>query len=116
MGEKENVVVRLREIRRLADEVLQMIGTPARAKPKRKQKSQAIQTSRNTLPDHVLQLKEEGFFRQPHTVSEVHKKLQGIYPCDLNRVAVALYRLSKKRLLRRISEGAGKNKQVAYAA
>ncbi len=113
MTKEEDLKASLREIRRLADDALQMIGAPTGAKLKRKR---AIQTSRNTLPDHILRLKKEGFFRQPHTVSEVHKKLQDIYPCDVNRVAVALYRLSKKRLLRRISKGIGKNKQVAFAA
>ena len=116
MTKEEDIAASLREIGRLADHALQLIGAPTDARLKRKQKSQATRTSHNTLPDHILRLKEEGFFRQPHTASEAHKKLQETYPCDLNRVEVALYRLSKKRLLRRISKGAGKNNQVAYAA
>ena len=115
MTQKEDIAERVREIRRLADEALKIIGGRTGSMHEEKTKSRATRSFRNTLPDHILPLREEGFFRQPRTAPEIHKKLQGVYPCDLNRVEVALYRLHKKRLLRRTSKGTGESKQVAYA-
>lgn len=67
-----------------------------------------------SLPALILPLREQGFFKQPKTPEEVHKRLQSIYPCDLNRVEVALLRLHKKRQLRRISKVVKDKKIIAY--
>lgn len=69
---------------------------------------------KNTLPKLILQSREQGSFKQPKTPQEVHKKLQSIYPCDLNRVEVALLRLYKKRQLRKTSKIVGHKKVLAY--
>lgn len=69
---------------------------------------------KNSLPTLILQLREKGFFKQPKIPQEVHKKLQPIYPCDLNRVEVALLRLYKKRQLRKTSKIVGRKKVIAY--
>src|ERR1700733_225282 len=56
------------------------------------------------LSDYILQLRDNGFHSQPKTAEETHVKLQETYPCELNRVAVALLRLSKRKQLRRASK------------
>lgn len=68
-----------------------------------------------SLPDLILELKERGFFKQSKTVKEVYEKIKNIYPCDLNRVAVALVRLHKSRKIRKASKVIGDKKIIAYA-
>src|SRR3954454_13489479 len=53
------------------------------------------------LPDHILRLRETGFFREPRTSTEVHVKLQDIYSCQPDRVQMALLRLQRRRELRK---------------
>lgn len=69
---------------------------------------------KNTLPKLILQSRERGSFKQPKTPQEIHKKLQPIYSCDLNRVEVALLRLHEKRQLRKASKVVGRKKVTAY--
>jgi len=69
---------------------------------------------KTSLPNLILKLRDDRFFSQPKSVSEVHKKLQPIYPCDFNRVEVALLRLYKKRQLRKTSKMVGSKKIIAY--
>jgi len=66
------------------------------------------------LPYSILQLREQKFFKQPKISSEVHKKLQPTYHCDLNRVEVALLRLNKKKQLRKSLKLIGDKKIIAY--
>jgi len=66
------------------------------------------------LPDHVLALREAGFFREPRTASEVHAKLQETYHCLLNRVQMALLRLLKKRELRKAIKKTNDREQTGY--
>ncbi len=66
------------------------------------------------LSDHIIELRDKGFFSQPKTAEEVHKKLQESYHCELNRVAVALFRLSKRQQLRRASKVVDKKSYQAY--
>ena len=70
--------------------------------------------SRMTLPKHILALREKDFFKQPKTSSEVYEKLSPSYPCDPNRVAVALVRLHTRRKLRKTSKLVNKNRLTAY--
>jgi hypothetical protein len=105
----------LRKIREVVDGALARAGTvvtPSKRKvsPKKKDSAQAV----DGLSGHILRLRDSGFLKQPKTGSEVHTKLQPEYPCDVNRVAVALFRLRKKGLLRKASKVNGKTKQVAY--
>ena len=69
---------------------------------------------KNSLPKLIIQLRGQGFFKQPKTPLEVQKKLQPIYPCDPNRVEVALLRLHKKKQLRKTSRIVGGKKVLTY--
>lgn len=82
-----------------------LLSKPRTSKPVR---------DKRKLSDHVLELREKGFFSPPKTAEEVHKKLQEIYHCELNRVAVALLRLSKRKQLRRASKVVDKKTYQAY--
>jgi hypothetical protein len=66
------------------------------------------------LPDHILKLRDSGFFDSPKTTGEVHERLQSKYPCEPDRVAMALLRLQRRRELRKSSKANGGKKQVAY--
>jgi hypothetical protein len=66
------------------------------------------------LPDHILGLRGEGFFQSARSGREVHEKLQTIYSCSADRVAMALLRLQRKKMLRKTSKVLGEKKQVAY--
>ncbi len=72
-----------------------------------------VANDKKSLPDHIITLREEGFFSQPMTAKEVHKKLEGSYPCELNRVEVALTLLGGKKLRVASKEISGK-KLKAY--
>lgn len=66
------------------------------------------------LPAHILKLRSQNFFRDPRTASEVRKKLESRYPCDHDRVAMALLRLQRRKQLRKSSKIINQKKQVAY--
>jgi hypothetical protein len=66
------------------------------------------------LPDHILDLRNEGFFQSARSGREVHEKLQAVYSCSADRVAMALLRLQRRKMLRKTSKVAGEKKQVAY--
>jgi hypothetical protein len=68
----------------------------------------------SALPDHILSLRASGFFDSPKTSGEVHERLQSKYPCEPNRVAMALLRLQRRRELRKASKANDGRKQVAY--
>jgi hypothetical protein len=53
-----------------------------------------------TLQSHILTFRNQDYFTQARTAKEVHSQLSGKYPCDANRVAMALLRLSDKKMLR----------------
>jgi len=67
------------------------------------------------LPEKILALRDNNFFRSPRTDVEVHAEIMKTYPCDLNRVSVALLRLSRKKELRRTTKVKGSKEYVAYA-
>ncbi len=77
-------------------------------------KSEVVADSKMTLPKHILALREKDFFKQPKVSSDVHVKLSPSYPCDLNRVEVALVRLHKRRKLRKTSKLVNKKRLTAY--
>jgi hypothetical protein len=66
------------------------------------------------LPGHILGLREEGFFREPRTPSEVHAKLLESYHCLLNRVQMGLLRLLRRRELRKTTKRLDDQDQLAY--
>ena len=64
-------------------------------------KSRKIVTDKkNTLSDHIIELRNKRFFSQPKIAQEVHKSLQSSYPCDLIRVQNELPRLVSRKQLR----------------
>lgn len=67
------------------------------------------------LPDRILDLRDSGFFDSPKTASEVHQKLHGKYACELDRVAMALLRLQRRRQLRKVSREVDGRTVIAYA-
>ena len=79
-----------------------------------KHKKLNITKSRKSLPTYILELRDNGFFSQPKTAEETHKKLQGKYHCELNRVEVALIRIANKKQLRKASKIISGKKYKAY--
>ena len=69
---------------------------------------------RARLPDHILKLRDSGFFDSAKTSGEVHERLQSKYPCEADRVAMALLRLRRRRELRKSSKAIEGKKQLAY--
>jgi len=69
-----------------------------------KKRNEKILGDRKSLPSHIIALRDKGFFAKPHVSEEVHKKLESIYPCDKNRVEVALLRLQITKKLRKASK------------
>jgi len=69
---------------------------------------------KKSLPDHILDLRQEGYFSIPRTGQETHQKLCERYHCERNRVDVALLRFAEKRQIRKASKAGDKRKQVAY--
>jgi hypothetical protein len=93
--------------RRLAAlEALQHKGGPS---PKTK-----VTSSRATLPQHIIKLRDAGFFTQPRTADDVHKKLLPIYHSEVDRVAMALLRLATKRKLRKATKKSDRRQYQAY--
>jgi hypothetical protein len=106
----EQLAEALRQIKIIVDDAL-----AGKSLPKATQlKSAGLAVRPEGLPDHVLALRDEGFFAQPKTFHEVHAKLEPTYPCDVDRVKVACLRLQKRKLLRKTSKLTGGKSQVAY--
>lgn len=82
--------------------------------PPSKPKSLQITKGKKSLSDYCIELRDKGFFSQPITAEETHKKLQGVYLCELNRVAMALLRLANKKQLRKTSKIVSEKKYKAY--
>lgn len=102
----------LQQIKALADAALQGRAT-SRKRPTVAAKPTNSEGA-NTLTDHILRLRDAGFFKQAKTAKDVHSKLQAEYFCELNRVMMALLRLQRRKLLRKATKIEGKKKQTAY--
>jgi hypothetical protein len=112
--DKAKLISVLQQIKALADEALKELGNrtmPAKNIPRRTQHGGE---AKEKLPGHLLALRSGGFFKQPKTATEVHKKLQPTYPCEVDRVAMGLLRIHKRKQLRKATKRVGKRKQVAY--
>lgn len=83
---------------------------------KRFSKAKAImkKKTKKSLSDHIIDLREKEFFSQPKIAIEVHEKLKESYPCELNRVEVALIRLANGKKLRVASKDISGKKLKAY--
>jgi hypothetical protein len=67
-----------------------------------------------TLPSQILSLRDKSFFKQAKTPQETHAGLQSSYPCELDRVVMALIRLARRRKLRKASKLNGRTRKTAY--
>lgn len=81
---------------------------------KNKKPINSDQNQRKNLVDHIISLRDSEFFSQSKTSDEVYKKIQETYPCELNRVAVALLRLAKRRQLRKATKNINDKTYQAY--
>ena len=66
------------------------------------------------LPAHILNLRDQNFFRKSKTAGDVRERLRSKYPCEYDRVAMALLRLQRRKQLRKSSKVVDKKMQVAY--
>lgn len=73
-----------------------------------------LKSSKKSLSRHIIELRNQGSFKEPITSEEVYKKLSSIYPCDFNRVQVELGRLLKRKELRKTSKLINGKKYIAY--
>lgn len=113
MNEK-SLIVALMKIKAIAEEAL---GDSTSAKPKHKSRvarASVEGAAPTTLPQHIIKLRDAGFFKEPRTAAEVHAKLQTTYHCAADRVVMALLRLKNARKLRKTAKIVGKRKLVAY--
>lgn len=79
-----------------------------------KPKKQKTKMEKQSLSDHIIELRDDGFFSQPKIAKEVHTKLTGKYNCELNRVEVALKKIADRKELRRTSKIISDKKYKAY--
>jgi hypothetical protein len=107
----QRLITSLRQIKLLAEELLVQAG-PRHAPAKKVMPSKA--TKLQSLPAIIIRLRDEGFFTQPKSADDVREKLGSTYACDVNRVAVALLRLQRKKTLRKTEKKIGKRKHVAF--
>src|SRR2546426_51030 len=102
------------QIKKIAQQALNERSVKARRRTEPHASLVVAPSSANALPNHILRLRDSGFFKAPKTAIEIHAKLQPTYSCDVNRVAMALLRLQRRKKLRKTSKVVGKRKQVAY--
>ncbi|MBU0478267.1 hypothetical protein KKC91_06840 [bacterium] len=79
-----------------------------------KSRKSKIKAGKQSLSDHIIELRDIGFFSQPKIAGETHTKLTKKYHCELNRVAVALVRLAGRKQLRKASKIVSGKKHKAY--
>lgn len=65
---------------------------------RKQSQSRALATS---LPDCIISIRSNGFFKKPRSIDEVHEHIQNEYSCEVDRVSMALLRLAKRRELRK---------------
>jgi hypothetical protein len=73
-----------------------------------------VTNDKKSLTDHIVDLRESGFFTEPRIADETHKKIKETYYCERNRVDVALLRLASQGLLRKTSKEINGKKYKAY--
>lgn len=77
-------------------------------------KRPTIKGTTQSLSDHILELRDNGFFSQQKNAEETYEKLKSKYHCELDRVAMALLRLAKRKKLRKASKTVNGKKYKAY--
>jgi transposase len=71
-----------------------------------------VALEKDSLPNLIINLRGQSFFKTPRTSDEVHHEISPKYSCDLNRVTMALSRLKKRKKLR-ISSKVVKNRKIS---
>jgi len=90
---------------------LEQIGQRGR----RKHVEETNTKNSSSLPQRIIRLREKGYFASPRVYNEVHTEIQKEYPCDPDRVRVALIRLQRNKQLRKTSKNYGGKDLTAYA-
>ena len=104
----------LQQIKAFADQAIRAVGHNIGRRRQVQIKQPAKPASTKNLSFHILRIRDAGFFNEARTAKEVHSKIKVPYPCDLNRVAVALVRLRQRKKLRKTSKIVDKRKLVSY--
>ena len=112
--DRSELISALQQIKALAEQALKITGRRKTRHTKVQIAQSSKLASKKTLSGLLLRQRDAGFFKEAKTAKEVRSKLQTVYPCELNRVEVALFRLHKKKQLRKTSKIVEKKKQVAY--
>jgi transcription initiation factor IIE alpha subunit len=111
---REDLVACLTQIQALAGECLAELQNWDRTSDKAAERVRIKKPiSRRTLPKRILELRNGGFFSVPRTAREVQENLHSSYPCEVDRIAMALLRLKRKEL-RKASKIIDGKRQVAY--
>ena len=113
MSRKE-VVVALEQIQNLAAQCLRTLRVVAAVPPQPGSEKDSGGSAETGLPDHIIALRSQGFFKEPRTAREVQQKLRPVYSCEVDRVSMALLRLKKRKELRKASRVTEGKRQVAY--
>jgi len=103
------------EIIRRLDEHDGRISKLENKEPKNKGKA-LVKPNKDSLPNKIISLRDEDFFKPPKIVEEINKELSSKgYHCESNRVSMALIRLAKKGELRKATKIVSDKSQKAYA-
>ncbi len=113
MPREAELLESLERIREIVDAAL--VGNKRRTvKEKPAARNARAVKAQDGLQAIILRLRDAGKLRPPKTGTEVHHELQDEYPCAVDRVAMALLRLHKKKQLRKTSKKVGNRTSIAY--
>ncbi|HIH50732.1 MAG TPA: hypothetical protein HA250_00010 [Nanoarchaeota archaeon] len=107
MTKENNSKLILSRLKRLE---IAVFGTAGNDTTKKKSKI----SGKSSLPGLIIQLRNQGFFKQPQGVQEVYKKLSSVYHCEADRIDTALRRLKEQKELRIASKIIKGKKVLAY--
>lgn len=110
-----DLVASLKQIRTLAADCLGVLENSVASPVDLKDRASAKKSlPARTLPERISHLRDSGFFAAPRTARGVQEKLASSYPCEVDRIAMALLRLNERKNLRKASKVVDGKKQVAY--
>ena len=88
--------------------IIALEGTKSKSTERRQTKDKV------SLTDHIMDLRDQGFFSPSKTAIETHGKLKSKYECAEDRVAMALLRLAGRKKLRKTTKSIGGKKYKSY--
>jgi len=109
----EDLLSALKQIKLIVDQCLQQ-ASGQQTKTRSRAKSAVENLRPDSLPNQILALRENGFFRPAKTFNEAHAELEKSYPCQIVQVKVACRRLWKRKYLRKVTKDVNGKKQTAY--